>query len=94
MRCGATALSDRRWCRCAGCPAVSNPPARCREQAVMSNVRISPDPVRGGPASMTYAELLRRSLEADAAGTLPPRDLVQAVLEQARRRAGGRSPPH
>lgn len=43
---------------------------------------------------MTYAELLRRSLEADAAGTLPPRDLVQAVLEQARRRAGGRSPPH
>lgn len=49
---------------------------------------------QGGPASMTYAELLRRSLEADAAGTLPPRDLVQAVLEQARRRAGGRSPPH
>lgn len=43
---------------------------------------------------MTYAELLRRSLEADAAGTVPPQDLVQAVLEQARRRAGGRSPPH
>ena len=42
---------------------------------------------------MTYAELLRRSLEAEAAETVPPRSLVQAVLEQARHRPSGRSPP-
>ena len=42
---------------------------------------------------MTYAELLRRSLEAEAAETVPPRSLVQAVLEQARHRTSGRSPP-
>ena len=42
---------------------------------------------------MTYAELLRRSLEADAARTVPSRDLVRAVLEQAQRRTSGRAPP-
>lgn len=42
---------------------------------------------------MTYAELLRRSLEAEAAETVTPRSLVQAVLEQARHRTSGRSPP-
>ena len=41
---------------------------------------------------MTYADLLRRSLEAEAAETVPPRSLVQAVLEQARHRTSGRSP--
>ena len=42
---------------------------------------------------MTYAELLRRSLEAEAAETVPPQDLVQAALEQVRRSVGSRSPP-
>ena len=42
---------------------------------------------------MTYAELLRRSLEAEAAETVPPRSLVQAVLGQARHQTSGRSPP-
>ena len=42
---------------------------------------------------MTYAELLRRSLEAEAAETVPPRSLVQAVLEQARHQTSGRAPP-
>lgn len=43
---------------------------------------------------MTYAELLRRSLEADATETVPPRELMQAVLEQAQCGTGERSPPH
>ena len=39
----------------------------------------------GHPVPLTFAQLLRRSLETDAAGAAPSRDLLQAVLEQVRR---------
>lgn len=47
----------------------------------------------GHPVPLTFAQLLRRSLETDAAGAAPSRDLLQAVLEQVRRGTGGRGRP-
>lgn len=67
-------------------PSVEGADALCRDAA-------GPHPA-GTLSPLTFAQLLRRSLETDAAGAAPSRDLLQAVLEQVRRGTGGRGPPH
>ena len=91
MRCAVPVFPGWRWPPKRRLPGSARPACPPSVEGADALRRTSSC---GHPVPLTFAQLLRRSLETDAAGAAPSRDLLQAVLEQVRRGTGGRGPPH